>query len=583
MCGIFFSLSDTGFVNPEEDTQRIIRNRGPDSYRTHQVRFTRREPSDCDCRGEPECNRYLTFTSSVLALRGDHLEVQPLIDTASQSVLCWNGEAWKISSELVSGNDTHQIFQLFLESVKPLVDSTESTQAKSLLTKLAHAISSISGPFSFVLYDGVGSRIIYGRDFLGRKSLLSGCDSKGNLKISSVCDGTSSNFFEEVTTDGIHIIDLTRDVQSDVSSLTVETIPWSAPIPPMNRRIPETESVFPLVTSSSSVLKLEGLLRQSVELRVQKIPDPPSFSSGGAKLAVLFSGGLDCTILARLAHELLPIYEPIDLLNVAFENPRVAAANLANSGSSNSIYEDCPDRKTGRSSYAELRQVCSTRSWNFVCINVPYTETIQLREEIRRLMRPHNTEMDLSISCALYFASRGIGELSGNGCAEALVPYMTAARVLLSGLGADEVFAGYKRHALAFARQGFKGLIDEIDLDVGRLGKRNLGRDDRIISNWGREVRYPYLDEDFLTWAFQQPVWEKCGFGATSSDYAPVGGHSAVCYEEPDIESDKKALRLVAWNLGLKTVAREKKRAIQFGSRTAKMESGRSKGTQVLS
>jgi asparagine synthetase B (glutamine-hydrolysing) len=200
-------------------------------------------------------------------------------------------------------------------------------------------------------------------------------------------------------------------------------------------------------------------------------------------------------------------------------------------------------------------------------------------------MRPHNTEMDLSIACALYFASRGEGVVGGGPSdnsdeSEKGVPYSTSARVLLSGLGADEVFAGYTRHATAFSRHGYKGLIDEIDLDVGRLGKRNLGRDDRIISHWGREARYPYLDEDFLTWALQCPVWEKCGFRNGSDDTSSVGLEGTNAGE---LEPGKQALRLVAWNLGMKNVAREKKRAIQFGARTAKMESGRSKGTSLIS
>src|SRR5690242_628565 len=69
-------------------------------------------------------------------------------------------------------------------------------------------------------------------------------------------------------------------------------------------------------------------LRQSLELRVQHVREsiqPPSqvASNQDARVAVLFSGGLDCTILARLCHDLLPLCETIDLLNVAFQNPRI--------------------------------------------------------------------------------------------------------------------------------------------------------------------------------------------------------------------------------------------------------------------
>jgi asparagine synthetase B (glutamine-hydrolysing) len=189
--------------------------------------------------------------------------------------------------------------------------------------------------------------------------------------------------------------------------------------------------------------------------------------------------------------------------------------------------------------------------------------------------------MDLSIACALYFASRGRGKLSEDPeNVECSIPYTTSARVLLSGLGADELFAGYGRHGVSFNRYGFEGLINEIELDVSRLGKRNLGRDDRVISTWGREVRFPYLDEEFVAWATQTPVWERCGFGTAKPSPASLDGDLDLVASQ--LDSEKKALRLVALALGMKQVAREKKRAIQFGSRTAKMESRKSKGTQLL-
>ena len=128
-------------------------------------------------------------------------------------------------------------------------------------------------------------------------------------------------------------------------------------------------------------------------------------------------------------------------------------------------------------------------------------------------------------------------------------------------------------HATAFHRGGHPALIKELELDFGRLGKRNLGRDDRVIAHWGKEVRYPYLDEGLVTWALGLPVWEKCGFG-TPVDPEKGPDHS--------LESGKKLLRLLAMKDGLNGTAFEKKRAIQFGARTAKMELGKVKGTQPL-
>lgn len=157
--------------------------------------------------------------------------------------------------------------------------------------------------------------------------------------------------------------------------------------------------------------------------------------------------------------------------------------------------------------------------------------------------------MDLSIAFALYFAARGQGLCYESGASSTLpTPYTSPARVLLSGLGADELFGGYGRHAVGYNRAGYPGLIQEIKLDVGRLGKRNLGRDDRVMAHWGKEVRFPYLDEGLVTWALETPVWEKC-------DFQNGEGISGV-------EPGKRVLRLVARDLGLEQVALEKKRAV---------------------
>ncbi|KAK7510970.1 asparagine synthase-domain-containing protein [Phyllosticta citriasiana] len=543
MCGIFASLSRHDPIHPDPTIAALLRNRGPDSQQTLE-------------RSVNQC--HLVLHATVLALRGTSIVSQPLLDRDSGSVLCWNGEAWEIDRQPVLGNDSEAVLGLFVDACRHQ-------------TTIASAISRVRGPYAFVFYDAPRRRLYFGRDCLGRRSLL--CSEKaGSMILSSICDYKVSDQWHEVEANGIFFVDL-DDAESQINCIPyvrdtkmqdgdILTLPY----PRLNMTLPENKPPQ-LSQDSQAVADIQNVLERSLRLRLQfetELFGQPN--DRRANIAILFSGGLDCTLLARIAHDILPLETSIDLLNVAFENPRVhrpppgIAADY-------SPYKLCPDRITGRSSHAELCMVCPQRTWRLVEVNVPYSETLAHRENVITLMHPHNTEMDLSIAYALYFASRGLGSINEKS------EYKSPARILLSGLGADELFGGYQRHGTAFSRKGFLGLAEELDLDITRLPKRNLGRDDRVISDSGREVRFPFIDEEVLNWALAAPVWAKTGFG---QDDISVGSSEVL------LDAEKRVLRLLASKLGMVRVASEKKRAIQFGARTAKMEAGKIKGTHAI-
>lgn len=109
---------------------------------------------------------------------------------------------------------------------------------------------------------------------------------------------------------------LNKTLPSEVFSLTV----------PYAGRFPDEHEAPELTLAADAII---ARLDEAVRLRVQNIPPRPPGDSNdkhSARLAVLFSGGLDCTVLALIADSHLPRSEPIDLLNVAFENPRALEA-----------------------------------------------------------------------------------------------------------------------------------------------------------------------------------------------------------------------------------------------------------------
>ena len=138
-----------------------------------------------------------------------------------------------------------------------------------------------------------------------------------------------------------------------------------------------------------------------------------------------------------------------------------------------------------------------------------------------------------------------------HGTPSAPVEYQSGARVLLLGTGADEQLGGYGRHRTVFRHEGWEGLASELRAERERLWLRNLGRDDRMISDWAREARHPYLDEDVMAVLLGTPLHHICDLRA------------------PQGQGDKAILRRLARMLGLSASTALQKRAIQFGTRIA--------------
>lgn len=209
MCGIFFSLSSKDVQRPSDRQLTNLKCRGPDSVAEHAAAISQ--------DGSETLQAY--FLSTVLSLRGDSIVAQPLIDEGSGSVLCWNGEAWKIGTEVVSGNDAQCIFELLLIAARSR--QAGHLQGDENRDAVVEAISSIMGPFAFIFYDAFNSRIFYGRDRLGRRSLLMNTDSAKGILMSSISDPASPNSWVEVPANGLYVLDAMSQSKESCTTLHI--------------------------------------------------------------------------------------------------------------------------------------------------------------------------------------------------------------------------------------------------------------------------------------------------------------------------------------------------------------------------
>lgn len=199
MCGIHVSLSSAPRDVPEA-IKTCLQNRGPDFL------------GQTVCGNDASSLCCLTFSSTVLALRGDHLARQPLVSPDGLSILCWNGEAWRLDRRQVEGNDG--------EAIHDLLTKASASDASSRQDAVLNVLRAIEGPFAFVYYDKSMQKLFFGRDRLGRRSLMLAQDGiSGDLVISSIAEACDPRW-KEVEANGIYVVEIGQGSVDSCASLT---------------------------------------------------------------------------------------------------------------------------------------------------------------------------------------------------------------------------------------------------------------------------------------------------------------------------------------------------------------------------
>lgn len=91
--------------------------------------------------------------------------------------------------------------------------------------------------------------------------------------------------------------------------------------------------------------------------------------AGSARVAVLFSGGIDSMVVACLAHRHVAPQEPIDLINVCFDRETPS-----------------PDRLGAIAGRRELQARHPERVWRLLLVDLDYEEVKAHENHIKRLI-----------------------------------------------------------------------------------------------------------------------------------------------------------------------------------------------------
>jgi asparagine synthetase B (glutamine-hydrolysing) len=527
--------------------------------------------------------------------------------------LAWNGEVYEIFNDLTDCiepvycptiADTVLVRNLIADQVNFGDDHTTIPQQQQQIANVMGQL--INAEYSFCIV--TSECIFYGRDIFGRRSLLTGTST-------TAC--SDSSFQLSRTRNGTHKTNETdpdiqwylASVAAPSSSSSPNDIAWEEVVPglvhayvlnpkfdnllsvlkPIRVQIPRIEWPHPPVTKcaqslpsqiTSATLQSSGntidrcsdlmepvcqqfydVLLEAVRRRCGRTSDDPKDGYIAPETAVLFSGGLDSSVVAALA--LVAGVSSLTLLTVSFvdhHEPDHQSNDQCDANATTRNTVVAADAVAAKQSYDELCQLFPNATINFVHRIVDWNDVLSAEACVRKLAFPKTASvMDVNIATALWFAASASDNTFQNDSDHST---MARPRVLLSGLGADELLGGYGRHRTAWNRGGFEELQNELNIDLNRLWERNLGRDDRVLSDTGKEVRFPFLDINVVQFVQQLPLQYVV-------DYSLDAGIG-----------DKRILRLLAQQIGLTTASTAIKRAIQFGSRISHVSDKRRFGSR---
>lgn len=311
----------------------------------------------------------------------------------------------------------------------------------------------LRGEFAFVHFDG--TTLYFARDMLGKKALYLGLHNGRLTRISSAIQA-----FDPA--DKIYHVRPGCLYQYNVQTckLTVERYIMSfedrfvaamaGPSISMKQKytlenIPKDEATINR--------ELFETLCEAVEIRTRQMDEV-------CKVGFMLSGGFDSSLVLSLALA-GGIKRPVQAYTFGFE-------------------KDADDVKSARVMVDWVKAKYGPDAIDWHLVHRPVSDGLHALSQVIKSIETYDTTT-VRASTPMYLLSQAMQQ--------------DGIRVILSGEGADELFGGYLYFKCA---PNHKEYISEIGFLLDHLFEADCLRADRATAAWSTEVRFPFLDEEFV-------------------------------------------------------------------------------------
>jgi asparagine synthase (glutamine-hydrolysing) len=400
---------------------------------------------DVDDLNIPEGN--LAMGHNLLSIVGRE-ELQPLEN--DETVLVCNGEIYN-HRELKRDLDYDFQSESDCEVIMALIEKYNYLPFQKALNK---SLEYLDGDYAFALYNGEDLVVL--RDPVGVKPLYFGIDNNKNIRaFASEKKALWKIGLENVFNlpPGYMLYNWKmEELDNSLKSILNKELDLNASNKRPDLNTLNSKSKHPRNKGSYDFLKarLKISLTSSIEKRLE----------GLSQVGVMFSGGIDSTLLAFSADELG--VETI-LYSVG--------------------HKDSADLKFAQKTAEHMRLPLKIKKVNPEDVRKYLPLVLDSIEEFNI--------MKLGVGMPGYISSK--------------MAHEDGIKVMLSGQGADELFAGYHRYLRLYQEHG--QYADKYILkDIFNLYQVNLERDDKVTMANHVELRVPYLDLDVINIAINIPM-----------------------------------------------------------------------------